>query len=241
MMSEMNRENVYSQTDGLQKYLTKVFTTMSIGLAITALVAIVGYMNLINGGWMYSLLYNAGSAVSIVSLIAQLGICIALSRGIYTRSISQSKTLFFVYSAITGFTFSVLPITFGVATVFSAFVFASVMFASCAMIGHYTKVDLSKFSSIFMGGLLALVIATIVSMFVPTLRNSLMLSYVGIVLFCGLTAWDMQKIKTFYYQSSGNEQLQGNLAIYGAFDLYLDFINMFLYILRILGSRGSRK
>ncbi len=239
-MSEFNRERVYSGTDGLQSYLTKVFTTMALGLGITAAVAIVGYINLINGGWMYSLLVNAGSLVSIVALVAELGICISLSRNLQTMNNATARTLFFVYSAITGFTFSVLPISFGVATVFSAFLFSAVMFASCAMIGHFTKVDLSSFRGILMGGLIALIIASVASMFIPSLANSLMISYLGIIIFCALTAYDLQRIKAYYYQTSGYDTLQGNLAVYGAFQLYLDFINIFLYVLRIFGGRNSR-
>ena len=120
-----------------------------------------------------------------------------------------------------------------------AFAFAAVLFFCCAIIGHTTNVDLSKFGGLMIGGLIALVITSIVSMFIPALRDGLLISYVGVILFLFLTAWDMQKIKGFYY---GVEEgrLKNNLAIYGAFELYLDFLNMFLYLLRILG-RGSKK
>ena len=237
-MSEFNRENVYSGSNGLQNYMTKVFTTMGIGLVITALIAYASYINLMNGGFMYKF-YMSGIS-SIIMLIAQFGICISLSRGIQTMDPSRSKILFFVYSAITGVTFAVLPLSFGVATVFTAFAFAAVMFFSTAVIGHFTNVDLSKFSGILVGGLFALVLVSILGMFIPSIGNSLFISYAGVVIFMGLTAWDMQKIKSFYYQTQGNELMSSNLAVYSAFQLYLDFINIFLYVLRILGSRSSR-
>ena len=87
-----------------------------------------------------------------------------------------------------------------------------------------------------------MVIATIASMFIPALRESLFISYIGVILFLFLTAWDMQKIKSYYYGTQGGVgQMGGNLAVYGAFQLYLDFINLFMQILRILGSRSRSK
>ena len=90
-----------------------------------------------------------------------------------------------------------------------------------------------------MGGLFALVLITLLGMFIPAIGNSMLISYVGVALFLGLTAWDMQRIRAFYYQSAGDATLTGNLAVYGAFELYLDFINIFLYILRIMGNSSS--
>jgi FtsH-binding integral membrane protein len=116
------------------------------------------------------------------------------------------------------------------------------MFFCCAIIGHTTNVDLTKFSGLLIGGLIALVVATILSLFIPVLRDSLIISYIGVLLFLVITAWDMQKIKQFYYGTQGGMgTLGGNLAVYGAFQLYLDFINLFLRILQILGSRSNRK
>lgn len=236
-MSEFNRENVYSTSNGLQQYISKVFTTMGIGLVITALVAYAGYVNLMNGGFMLRFALNGVS--SIIMVIIQFGICIALGRGLQTMSPSKSKALFFVYSAITGVTFSVLPVAFGEATVFTAFVFSAVMFFSAAVIGHFTNVDLSRFSGILFGALLSLVLVSVLSFFIPALQSSLFISYAGVLIFMGLTAYDMQKIKSYYYQAQGMEVLSGNLAVYSAFQMYLDFINIFLYVLRILGSRSS--
>ena len=88
-----------------------------------------------------------------------------------------------------------------------------------------------------MGGLIALVITTLVSMFVPVLRDSLLISYIGIVIFLVLTAWDMQRIKQIYWQVGDSGTVGENMAVYGAFELYLDFLNIFLYVLRILGNR----
>jgi FtsH-binding integral membrane protein len=152
----------------------------------------------------------------------------------------RAKAMFLGYAAITGFTFSILPLAFGTATVFTAFAFSAVMYFAAAVIGHFTRVDLSKFTGIFIGGLFALILVSILSMFIPALADSLVVSYIGVLLFLGITAWDMQRIKAFYYNTQGNDTLSQNLAIYGAFELYLDFINIFLYVLRIFGRGSSR-
>lgn len=239
-MSEYN-QNVYSSGRTLQQYMTSVYLTMGAGLGITALVAGLGYLNLMNGGWVYSLLASGAYYIAaLVTFAVQIGICIALSHGLTTMSQNKAKTLFYVYAAITGFTFTTLPLAFGTATVFTAFLFAAVMYFAAAVIGHYTSVDLSKFSGILIGALFAMVLVSVLAMFIPALADSLIVSYIGVLLFMGLTAWDTQRIKQFYYGTAGNDTLSGNLAIYGAFELYLDFINLFLYILRIFGARSSR-
>ena len=173
---------------------------------------------------------------------AQFVICIFLSLRITKMETRTATILLYAYAALTGVTFSVLPMAFDIATVFTAFAFAAVMFFCCAVIGHTTSVDLTKFSGLLIGGLIALVVATVASIFIPALRESLVISYIGVLLFLVITAWDMQKIKQFYYGTQGGiGTLGGNLAVYGAFQLYLDFINLFLRILRILGSRSNRK
>ena len=236
----MINEKVYSADTSLQQYILKVFTTMGMGLLISAVVAIVCFFSLVNGGFMYKMissgLYNI---VFFGSAIAQIVICISLGAKLGSMAPSKARMLFFLYSAVTGFTFSVLPLQFGVASVFTAFLFAAVMFFSCAVIGHFTRVDMSRFSGILFGGLVALLLVSLVGMFVPAIGNSSMIAYVGIGIFMLMTAWDMQRIKSFYYQSAGNEVLTNNLAVYGAFDLYLDFINIFLYVLRLFAANNS--
>lgn len=237
-MSEYNQQ-VYTGGKTLQQYMTSVFTTMAAGLGITALVAGLGYYNLVSGGWMYSLVMNGGySMVSMIAFIVQLVLCFSISRSLTSMNPGRTKGLFLGYAAITGFTFTVLPLVFGAATVFTAFAFSAVMYLAAAVIGRFTRVDLSKFSGILIGALFALVLVSILSMFIPSLASSLVISYAGVLLFLGLTAWDMQRITNFYYLTQGNDALSESVSVYGAFELYLDFINIFLYVLRIFG-RGS--
>ncbi|MBR2067642.1 MAG: Bax inhibitor-1/YccA family protein [Solobacterium sp.] len=234
-MSEFNRPNVYGMegTDSLSNYYTKVFFQMGIGLAITTVVAYLGYQSFMNNGIVAKFLMGLGPIGLLLLMGVELGIGFAMGSGVTHFAPTTTRLLFYLYSTITGLTFSVIPMAYGVDTVFVAFLFASVLFGACAVIGKITNVDLSKFSGILMGGLVALVALSVISIFVPVLRNSLFIGYFGLILFLGITAYDMQKIKNFYYQVN-DELVRENLAVYAAFELYLDFINILLYIIRIL-------
>ncbi len=239
-MSEFNRpENMYAESGiSINAYITRVFTIMGLGVALTAAVAFLGYNSLMNGGILASIFF--GNAFMIfVPLIVQLGIAIAMGTGLTKFNTTTLYVLFFVYSAITGITFSVLPAAYGIDTLGTAFLFAAVLFVSCAIIGHTTSVDLSRFTGLLFGALLAVVIVSVLGIFIPALRGSLLIGYAGLIVFLGLTAFDMQKIKQYYYVP--DEKIKGNLAVYSAFQLYLDFINILLYILRILGNSKSRR
>ena len=194
-MSEYNRPNAYAYTSGitLNEYIRKIFALMAGGLGVTTVIAALGYFSFASGGIVYKLLVSM-PFIAIILLLAEIGCAVAMSAGITRFSTGTCTTLFFVYSALTGITFSVLPMSYGISTVFTAFLFAAVLFVCCAVIGYTTNVDLTKFSGLLMGALLALVIMT---------------------------------------------AIRANLAVYSAFQLYLDFINIFLYVLRILGNRKN--
>ena len=238
-MSEFNRDQtVYvNEQAGLKDYIVGVFTKMGIALLITAASAyglyasnLIGRMAMSSPG-ILSMLYMLAIAV-------EFGIVIYLSSRLTTMSTNTATGLFYGYAVVTGLTFSTLFYAYDASTIAISFLFTSVVFFSCAIIGRFTNVDLSRFSGIMMGGLVALILVSILGMFIPAIGNSLLLSYVGILLFCGITAWDMQRIMSLYYQTNGGYgQTGANLAIYGAFELYLDFINLFLRILSVFGNR----
>lgn len=237
-MTNFERTDIYSEVDdGLKTYIMQVFRRMGMGLFLTAATAYAGYQSILQNGLFARILFSDSILPTVLLLGLQLGICIYLSAKLTSLSSSTASALFYAYAILTGVTFSVLPITFGEATVFGAFLFSSVLFGCCLVIGHTTQVDLSRFQGLLIGGLLALVITGLVSLFVPVFRNMMLYNYFGVLIFLGLTAWDMQKLKAFYYHSEGFGEFQENLAIYGALQLYLDFINLFLYVIRILGNR----
>ncbi|EFC06334.1 hypothetical protein HMPREF9013_1042 [Bulleidia extructa W1219] len=238
-MSEFRNDSyVSSRPEVLVKsYMTKVYGFMALALFLTAAVAYMGYQSLLSGGFIYRLL-RSEFGFWILFLI-QLGLAFGLSAGISRFPAWMNGLMMVVYSVVTGITFSVLPVLFEMYTIYQAFIYSAVLFSSLAMVGTFTSFDLSKISGILIGGLVALVIIHLIAIWVPSLHQNMWVSYAGLVIFMGLTAWDAQRLKKYaLIQEEGNKQL--NLAIYGAFELYLDFINMFIYLLRIL-SGGRRK
>ena len=248
-MSEFDRNNVYGAYDeqaGLKAYITKVFTHMGIGLTITAAVAYLFYHSLVTRGTLARIVFFSDFAffIQIGLLISQFVLVISLNAAITRLSKGACNALFLTYAAVSGVTFGVIPLAYGVGVVFQAFVFAAILFISCAVIGHVTNVDLTKYQGVLLGGLFALIIASVVSIFIPALRDNLLIAYFGLFIFMiGLfifmiyTAFDIQRIKQFYYMTVDGTDQRDKLAIYGALQLYLDFVNMFLYLLRILGRR----
>lgn len=226
----------------LNAYITGVFIRMGIAVLITAIVAFLGFYSIVSSGFMATLLgSDTSSVVFLVAILAQFGICIFLSSQLTSMQPKTASVLFYTYAAITGVTFSVYGLVYDTGTLFTAFAFDSVMFFCCAIIGHTTRVDLTRFGGLMIAGLIAIVIASVASIFIPFLRESLIISYIGIILFLFITAWDMQKLRDYYYGTPGGiGDIGQNLAVYGAFQLYLDFINIFIYVLRILGGRSKR-
>ena len=239
-MSEFNRSEYYENTESLQSYILRVLTKMGLGLAVTAAIAYACYYSLISYGIMYTFMIDMYPVSTIGMLVAQLGVCMYLSVRLTKMESTTANVLFFIYAVLTGITFSTLPIYFGMLTVFQAFLYAAVMFGSCVVIGHTTNVDMSRFGGLLLGALVSLIVCSVLQLLIPALRTdsfTLIISYAGIFIFLLLTAFDMQRIKEFYRVSAADAQLGENLAVYGAFQLYLDFINIFLKVLRILGSR----
>lgn len=227
------------ETDSLQKHMVKCFLWMFVGLAVTALVAYV----LINTGMYYELLltaYYSGFSVSLIMLIPlflQLGVVIYLSSRLEKMSVMTSKILFLVYSVITGFTFSFLPSMYGIQNMFIAFAFTSVLFGSLVVIGATMKLDLTKYSTLIFGGLITLILMSLVGAFLNIATLDMVICYAGLFLFLIITAYDVQKIKRNYAIARTSGDTLEKLSIYGALELYLDFINIFLYVLRILGRK----
>ena len=143
-----------------------------------------------------------------------------------------------LYCVITGITFGTLPLLYGIANIFMAFIFAAVMFGCCAVIGYTTKVDMTRFSGLLIGGLFSLVIMSVIGLLFRWSMDSMFICMFGIVIFLGLTAYDMQMIKRNYYYVTDSEMAK-KYRVISALNLYLDFINIFLYVLRVLGKRNK--
>ena len=142
-----------------------------------------------------------------------------------------------LYSALNGVTLSSIFIVYSMASIAKVFFITAGTFAAMAAYGYFTKTDLSRFGSILFMALIGLIIASVVNVFMRSAMFDFILSYVGVAIFVGLTAWDSQKIKEMLARQADLSEGAQKLALMGALSLYLDFINLFLYLLRIFGNR----
>ncbi len=227
----MNKYNYYENEVGLtfNKYLAKTFMVLALGLFITAITSFVVARNFVGifDGPFYML-----------AIFIQFGIAIYFGTRITKMSTTSAWISFIVYALITGITFSLILLGFEFSSVAMAFGITSIAFVSMSIIGYTTEIDLTKFSTYLFIGLISLVVITLLNAFVFKSEGlDLLLMYGGVLIFLGLTAFDVQKLKNMYYELNNDEHLLNNFMIFGAFQLYLDFINLFIYILRIFGRR----
>lgn len=208
-------------------YLSGIFAWMFAGLTLSG---IVGYLIAAAGDSVKAIFYNPIALIGLV--ILQLGLVIFLSARIMKLSAVAARGLFMAYAATVGVTFSIIFLTYTSTSIMRVFFITASMFAIMAFIGYTTKKDLSKLGMLLLMGLIGIIIASLVNIFLKSSELELVISYIGVVIFLGLTAYDIQKIKKIYAQF-GNA---GNLAVLGALSLYLDFLNLFLFLLRIFGA-----
>ncbi len=208
------------------KLIAKSFLWMFIGLLITFATGIVVASNermLISvfSGWAY-----------IILMIAELAVVIYLSSRVHKMSKTTARIWFMIYAFISGLTFSSVFVAYKVTSVIYVFLIAALLFGLFGLLGYKTKFDLTKIGSYLMMGLFAVILCMIVNAFVGSGTFDLIISIVCVLLFLGITAYDIQKLKKL----NGSGLPEDSLAIIGALDLYLDFINIFLHLLSIFGD-----
>ena len=170
-------------------------------------------------------------------IIAELALVFIVSGMINRLSLATATLLFILYSIINGATLSMIFVAFSTAVIAKTFFITAGMFAAMSVFGYVTKRDLSGIGRILFMALIGIIIATIVNLFVKSSGFDLIISYLGVAIFVGLTAWDTQKIKQMLLTADGMDESVQKIALMGALSLYLDFINLFLYLLRIFGNR----
>ena len=211
-------------------FLRKVYGWMFFGLGITALVA---YTLSSSPGLVQALVAN--HLVFLALFIAQLGLVFYLSARVERLSIGTATWLFILYAALTGVTFSVILLAYTGASVATTFVVTAGMFGALAVFGSTTKRSLAGMGQFLFMGLIGLVLASIVGMFWNNDALQFLISVVGVIVFTGLTAWDAQRLKQM--AATVPSERVGSYAIVGALTLYLNFINLFLFLLRFMGGR----
>ena len=213
-----------------QSFLTSVFGWMFVGLALTAGIAAYVAASTDMMDW-----FDEHPWAYLVMFIGQLGLVVTISAGINKISAPVAVFLFALYAALNGFIFSVIIEVYTTASIAASFATAAGMFAGMAVFGYVTKRDLSSMGSILFMGLIGVIIGSVVNIFWANSILYWFVTFAGVLVFCGLTAYDMQKIKQMGESGIAGADAQ-KASILGALALYLDFINLFLFLLRIFGS-----
>lgn len=227
---------IYSRVDsGLNSFYAKVYGYMGLGVGLSALVSFMMLTVPALQMHMYQLLTGARYFLWIIMAV-EIGLVIFASSAAAKNS-PLALPLFLIYSLLNGYTLSFILALYTQTTVFQAFLTASIMFMVMAVIGKTTKKDLSGIGKACIAALIGIIIASLVNMFLQSSMMSYIVSYIGVIVFAGLIAWDNQRIRLVYEEAQGN--VPRGWAISLALALYLDFINIFLFLLRIFGG-GSR-
>ena len=226
------RERELQASAALPALMRKVYVWMTLALAITGFTA---YAVAATPNLQQIVLLNSWVMWGLI--IAEFALVMGISWGINKLSLTTATLLFVLYSVINGATLSVIFVAYSIGTISKVFFITAGTFAVMAFIGYVTKTDLTKLGKILFMALIGIIIATVVNIFVKSSGLDLFLSYLGVLVFVGLTAYDTQKIKQMLWQAGDMSEGSQKIALLGALSLYLDFINLFLYLLRIFGRR----
>ena len=230
----MQRSTYYpaERTQVQSEFVRRVYNWMAFGLAVTAITSL---YTASSQAMMQFILGTPG--VMMVLIIAELGVVIALSAAINKLSSSAALFMFLAYAFLNGLTLSVIFLVYTRASIANTFFVTAGTFGVMSVYGYTTKRDLTSWGSFFMMGLIGIIIASFVNFFFRSPMIYWLITYAGIIVFVGLTAYDAQKIKEMAYAGFEGEEMERKGAVIGALRLYLDFINLFLLLLRIFGGR----
>ncbi|MBF0509755.1 MAG: Bax inhibitor-1/YccA family protein [Deltaproteobacteria bacterium] len=229
-------EYMYKQRIGLaagvDEFVRSVYNWMALGLAITGGVA---FFTASSPSLMQMIFGNP--MVLIILIVAELGMVFSLAGMINRIKGSTASTLFVIYSILNGLTLSAIFIMYTRSSIASTFFVCSGTFVATSLYGYTTKKDLTSFGGFFFMGLIGIIIASLVNLFLHSETIYWVVTYAGVLVFVGLTAYDTQKIKQIAEVGFEDEEMEHKGAVLGALTLYLDFINLFLMLLRIMGGR----
>ena len=228
---------------GLRSYMLKVYNYMASGVFLTGILSLICFKlsavtdpngTLIGVTQFGNAIYNSG--LKWIIMLAPLGIVFYMSFGINKMSASKAQTTFWVFAALMGLSLSSILLVYTGMSVTRVFFICSATFGAMSIYGYTTKRDLTKMGSFLMMGLIGIIIASLVNIFLKSSMMYFVISVLGVLIFVGLTAYDTQKIKNMYTASDSGEVI-GKKAVMGALTLYLDFINLFIMLLRLFGQR----
>lgn len=219
--------------EGFNSFLSKVFLWMFLGLLTTAVTSL---FVISTPAILYPLATNLFLYYGLI--IGEFALVVVISKNALKYSFNTTLGLFLLYSFINGITLSVILLMYTGTAISNAFFITALLFGVMAVYGYFTKADLAPFRTFFMIAIVGIIIATVANIFIGSGTLEYIINIIGVVIFAGLTSYDIQKMKSYYaYSEQRGGSIEGNLAVTGALTLYLDFINMFLFILRLVGRR----
>jgi FtsH-binding integral membrane protein len=249
-MAEFDRPSVAARPgaavvdQGLRSYMLRVYNYMGIGLVVTGLIAYLTYTqsfveqngHIVGLTGLGAALF--GSPLQWIVMLAPLAFVLVLSFGITKLSVGMTQILFWAFAAVMGLSLASIFAVYTGGSIAQVFFISAATFGAMSLWGYTTKTDLTKFGSFLIMGLIGVIIASVVNLFLHSSGLSFAISIIGVLVFVGLTAWDTQKIKESYNVGFGADVLAKG-AVMGALSLYLDFINLFLMLLRLFGNQRS--
>lgn len=226
MENELRNTAAVSLTNSVMR---RVYFKMFLAMIVTALTSV-----FVAGNEAILTMIFSNRMAPIVLLVLQVGVVLVLSGRIHKLSTGAASLLFYLYSVLTGVTLSVILLVYTASSIAQTFFITAGVFAAMSVYGYFTGNDLSRFGSIMFMALIGLIVCSVVNIFLKSSTMDWIISFAGVLIFIGLTAWDTQKIKqmTAYADAS----MAGQIATIGALNLYLDFVNLFLYLLRFFGD-----
>ena len=215
---------------GLRDYMLRVYNYMASGLALTGIIAYVFAQ------YLYAHPELAHSPLMFIIMLAPLGLVMLMSFGVQRMQASTLQLVFWLYAGLMGLSLASVFLVFTGTSIARVFFITAGTFAAMSLYGYTTQRDLSQFGSFLFMGLIGIIIASLVNMFLASSALQFAISVIGVIVFTGLTAYDTQQIKEMYYEGDGSE-IASKKAIMGALRLYLDFINLFMMLMQLLGTR----
>ena len=237
--NENNNPQVMSR-EMTRSFVSNVFLWMFAALGITAATAYLFGTNVNLMSLLMQVTPQGGAKVSTLGWIVTFApfiIVLVMSSRINKMTVQQTVLWYVVYSILMGMSLSFIFWAYTAASIFKTFIIAAGMFGTMAVVGYTTDTDLTKFGSFLIMGLIGIIIATLVNIFMHSARLDYIISILGVLIFTGLTAFDVQKIKQIGNAGISDGDLMAKITVHAALSLYLDFLNLFLYLLRIFGNR----
>jgi FtsH-binding integral membrane protein len=224
-------------TTKTKSFLSGVFSWMGIALVISAITAYVFGTDMSYMSYLINTETGGMSGVGYFVMFAPLGLVLLMGFGINKLSVTAMTGVFLLYSIVMGVSLSFIFLAYTSAAIYQVFFIAAAMFGTMAVVGYTTKTDLTKMGSLLFMALIGIIIASLVNMFMKSDGLSYIISFIAVIVFTGLTAYDVQKLKRIGENVENGTEAAAKMSILGALTLYLDFINLFLALLRIFGGR----